>query len=579
MTAGMLCEGVFKSPMYLLRVATQHAFKVCAKAGQGQLPLHVAAYLTERACLSNLASWMNMMYPLYPHIEGVDLPAFVQVTFQLFNEGMNKDYKDQYSCFDFKAEFSEPCEVFNSVLAPCASKQERATMLSDAHRVATAYKQMLKLSTNRSQVDSYYTDLLKQLMLEEFICKSMDCRKLLLSSASRLTELVADMRPTAAVEHRAFWIHSMYLLRKTAQCFEYGFPEADHALQEQISSPPNYRLKALSFAQEVSKAVRLYMPEPEPENVGYNTWHNLVELEQGVLAFLADNRFDSVTQHPLFAGTDILMILDTIYRLGFQLLAFGDDFLGLLHVYNALYQLELPNTEIPILETVCEKFREPTFYANRPLKKFLQNWKYLDNFFNTAQSSRREAKVTMSMRHSSTVKLDCAFLDGFVRTERGQWMYEDSVQGYNKRLKAQDYSFLPKIFNQKNDIGDAVNADTIEHLVGKDAVDTLESSTKKATSFQKLCTSQLTDKAAAETKKRGYSSSVELTLTALEDALVKELSDPFPLISANLMKLWYHCHSLFSKIVAKKRSSMLLRAAPCLKELAEYNEIVAELRQ
>lgn len=207
-------------------------------------------------------------------------------------------------------------------------------------------------------------------------------------------------------------------------------------------------------------------------------------------------------------------------------------------------------------------------------------WKYLDDFFSTAQSSRREAKITMYMRYLSTLELDRALLDGFVHTERGQWMYEDSVQGYNKRFKAEEHSFFHKIFNQKNDIEDAVSPDTIEHLLGRNTMDCLEAPSKKATSSPKLCVARLTEEAAASAEKRGCSSGVELILAALEDALVKEFSDPFPLISANLMKLWYHCHSLFSKIVAQERSSMMLRAAPCPKEvLAECDEIVVELRQ
>ena len=75
-------------------------------------------------------------------------------------------------------------------------------------------------------------------------------------------------------------------------------------------------------------------------------------------------------------------------------------------------------------------------------------------------------------------------------------------------------------------------------------------------------------------------SGVDEVLVGLEDILVKEFAGPFPLISANLLKVWHYCYSMMEKVVAKDYTSVAFYSTPCIRNvLAQCDELRAELAQ
>lgn len=579
-------QPVFESPLYDIQAASRYASMLCARAGRQRVPLHIAAYMTERALISNVTNWMHVVYTMFGY---ENVPADEEASNLMremllqFNKDMSVDFQNRYAAFDPETEFLQPFNVVCSIMSSFEVDQQQATSLHDRPGARVPYKEALPLPAATHESTEYYDMLLRDLLVETYIFHRMEFKKQMGAPAGRMNEFVDHLNPCGSRYFHASFANSLSLLKCTAQSFEYGHKGEQTPPEYGERSPQNCRWKALSFVQEVVKSLGDFMPEPHPRTSGYSTWHNLWRLKRSADAYLRDKRFDSITQHPLFAGTDILMFLDNIYRFGFQFLAYRNGFLGSLHVYNALRQLGVLTDDIPVLHIFCEKFVHAAFHGARPVNRFLKAWKLLDAEHNYARTNRHELKIIMAVEHGRPLPR-CDSSDDNVRTERYQWMHKDSQYGHNIRLKAEDHSFFHKIFNQQNDVEVCISNDTMQHLAAPDLFNAATQLLSKNQPFFKLwCLANYFGKIQAgarqgrETQER---TGIEAAFVALERLLVEEFSGPFPLISANLLKVWYHVHSVMSKMVAKARVDPDYGTGTCLREvLAECDKLAADLRQ
>ena len=58
------------------------------------------------------------------------------------------------------------------------------------------------------------------------------------------------------------------------------------------------------------------------------------------------------------------MVLDTVYTIGVDSLAYYRCFFRVLHIYNALRKIDLISRDIPILEKLLIKTKEAAFYRD-----------------------------------------------------------------------------------------------------------------------------------------------------------------------------------------------------------------------
>lgn len=565
--------------LYSINSSPKTTMLLLSKARQGLVPLHIAAYVAERALVMNWCHWRAVW---------LRVCGRKTLTFE-FEEAVSK-LKEAFQ--DLEAWSSStgsswfPVDLENELLMPykgladfsnapktrqSAGKAPQAEASSMPRKIVQ-YKDILPNVRDTDKFSHYYTQLLLDLASAQASRASAAHTRLSLVYPSRVLDLYIwlDVRPCLPV--KIFWSNSVHFLLRAAQSFDVGFTNEGTAIPPDDLKPAvNCRLNNLALAQEVLRALDRYKTPEDLNATGFSTRENLLELEKRLQGFLKDNRFDRATQHPVVAGSETLLILDLCYQLGMQLLAFRDTFPGSLHVYNALRSLCLID-EIPVLETLCTKFLEAAFYGTRPCKKFFRAWDFVSAHFNCSETNPREMRLVMNNRHLDMFQFDYNENDSppFILSERAQYLYEESRLCYNKRLHARKHSFSHRIFNQQEDLWRAVSDEIIEELCGDRAVYfKINSSTKGR--------NELKDNVIDSIIEEGYTDCTNHMLSNVEEAMLKEFSDPFPLMSANLIRIFHHCYTIVTKAVVKEGRDLMTGPRFCLRDvLRECDEIAVK---
>ncbi|KAL8715671.1 MAG: hypothetical protein Q9225_006330 [Loekoesia sp. 1 TL-2023] len=145
-----------------------------------------------------------------------------------------------------------------------------------------------------------------------------------------------------------------------------------------VDSPPsrsNYRISSLKFAQDVKKEVEVVLKTSWP-----CPCHSCRECElllqlAGFLGLLEAyggiRSFDLYSQNPWVAGTHMLQFLIMATDFGLRLCDLNDYLGVILHLYNALRQLKVIESPVPILERICSVLELTLFSGGgQPTAKF-----------------------------------------------------------------------------------------------------------------------------------------------------------------------------------------------------------------
>lgn len=138
--------------------------------------------------------------------------------------------------------------------------------------------------------------------------------------------------------------------------------------------------------------------------------------------------------------------------------------------------------------------------------------------------------------------------DNFDITERGQMLMKECRLGCNQRLQADSLSTFHRVYNQKNDMNQPFNDDVLAELLEKRG---LKPNWKKQGNLKALFRPEsfsshtFTEYGTAEKVDEG----VEWQLAVIQDALQDEFTQSFPLITANLLKIWSRCDKILTKMV------------------------------
>lgn len=418
--------------------ASNRAHQVCDRAGQGKLPLIIATYMTERVQVWIARCWVGItqkcdtrwlqgrseqktddivpgLKAFQRAISGREEDAGTQKLESVLSgpsENLKLSVTDMQHATPVIAllvgdqavwtDIDEPLELVQSFRRNIHDESQRRQALIPFKR-QTTYERDLPDPRHADDWGHYILHLLQDLEHHEFQKESNEGKqpKLMpqLPQHNRLLLMLSRMmRQNVPAWQLLAFGYSTALLRKFAQCFFFGYDVAvGRTLADGSNvraSNSNYRLKALSFVQEVQQTLKEFGSSATLPITSTRTRANVIVLSFELGEYLRNNRFDLLTQHPLIAGGDMMFVVDFVYSLGIQVLAFRVAFLGVLHVYNAFRQLKIIDHSMPVLDALCETLLSPAFFGKLPKSKFLKLWELLDDPSHTDQISAQEYRNT-----------------------------------------------------------------------------------------------------------------------------------------------------------------------------------------
>lgn len=128
-----------------------------------------------------------------------------------------------------------------------------------------------------------------------------------------------------------------------------------------------------------------------------------------------------------------MFVMDLAYRLGVQFLSYRVTFLGVLHIYNALRQLNVLRDHIVLFEALRKVFLDPAFFGRLPNSNFCRPWELLDDPLHTERISAdeyRNAKGGMDPQPDDLGDMS-EMMNNFEFTHRGQMLMKEG----RKRLQ------------------------------------------------------------------------------------------------------------------------------------------------
>lgn len=526
------------------------AYKSCIEAFEGKVPWLVATYILERANINVRMKWLMMLHDWdvcagTRSQNSTDLELLDDIVREIETLTRTNENHVLHLLPSATVNTTMQLDCLLTVLAALHKDSSFGKALCASKR-SPPYRDLVPRPGDDAGDEFYDIKLLQSLELDDYLHRTSKDPS---GKHNRTLETcrIFSQAPPRGVAMMKSTI--LLFLQRCAKCFEFGSTYGFDPSPASTLEPSNYRLKALAFARQALDTIKQHGPPDIPWIAPPNVYQNLRFLRAKLTYSLKDNRFDLTTQHPAIAGGDILLYMDLLYAAGFNLLAYHRGGTGVLHIYNALRSVNVLDKEIPILEELCKKLEGPLFYGNRPTKKFCRFFRDVDDYDNTFQFSAREYK---SVRPRELLKNPIPAFDDvedqWEMSERGQVQLEQGRLGINQRLQANDFSLFHRVYNQKDDMKNDVDPLILKELVG-DAAPALATFDVPGFNRKHLKSSQ--EIASKLLDERGCLCSSDARLDILEEALVKEFQDPFPLIKVNLVKVWKYCLNFLTRAGAQ----------------------------
>ncbi|KAI8275807.1 hypothetical protein K4K56_001271 [Colletotrichum sp. SAR 10_98] len=146
---------------------------------------------------------------------------------------------------------------------------------------------------------------------------------------------------------------------------------------DDMTNKTNCRIAALKFAQDVksnlAQTLDILQKDAGPEKSRTRQEHEdrLISMIAKMDMFCREKRFDLYYQAPWIAGCHMLEFHTLAMHDGVYVCSVSGHVCARLHMYNALRQVgNKPIKSIPILDFLCEIFRDRLFFGAFPKKKF-----------------------------------------------------------------------------------------------------------------------------------------------------------------------------------------------------------------
>ncbi|GKT66445.1 hypothetical protein ColTof4_03937 [Colletotrichum tofieldiae] len=143
----------------------------------------------------------------------------------------------------------------------------------------------------------------------------------------------------------------------------------------------NCRLIALRFANDVKRAISEAIPVLRQDQccckkpfVDWRVTH-FRELVAGLDDFTSEKRFDLYYQAPWASGCHMVQVLNLAFEEGLLLCCDVGYVPAALHMYNALRNVDAPIKRIPLLEDLCEVFKDRLFLGVLPTRNFSSSFR------------------------------------------------------------------------------------------------------------------------------------------------------------------------------------------------------------
>ncbi|KAJ0275840.1 hypothetical protein Brms1b_003919 [Colletotrichum noveboracense] len=144
-----------------------------------------------------------------------------------------------------------------------------------------------------------------------------------------------------------------------------------------MTNKTNCRIAALKFAQDVksnlAQTLDILQKDAGPEKSRTRQEHEdrLISMIAKMDMFCREKRFDLYYQAPWIAGCHMLEFHTLAMHDGVYVCSVSGHVCATLHMYNALRQVgNKPIKSIPILDFLCEIFKDRLFFGAFPKKKF-----------------------------------------------------------------------------------------------------------------------------------------------------------------------------------------------------------------
>ncbi|KAF2175503.1 hypothetical protein K469DRAFT_765022 [Zopfia rhizophila CBS 207.26] len=160
-------------------------------------------------------------------------------------------------------------------------------------------------------------------------------------------------------------IFAMTLLKETCKSYLY----VDGKL-----NPNNCRIRGLRFAQEAQHDAQALMKLSKVE-LTEETCKKIFALYTTCTVYRSDKRWDLYLQSPWIAGHHMAIIYNLYMEIAIRLCNEAGIIGCVLHMYNAIRQLQLDCPVLPVLEMLCDIFGKQVFIGqNRPTKNLVSIW-------------------------------------------------------------------------------------------------------------------------------------------------------------------------------------------------------------
>lgn len=135
------------------------------------------------------------------------------------------------------------------------------------------------------------------------------------------------------------------------------------------SKQPNGRIMALKFASEVVESITRLFSHPAFNDAQSKLYQHYRLFQRWLDAFRTKKNFNLFSQSPAAAGSQITFVASQSARYGLRLCSYGAYVGYVLHVYNVL-ALFFEDEKIPVLEKICDFFKDSVFLGGRPSQNF-----------------------------------------------------------------------------------------------------------------------------------------------------------------------------------------------------------------
>ncbi|KAJ0331501.1 hypothetical protein COL922a_011819 [Colletotrichum nupharicola] len=211
----------------------------------------------------------------------------------------------------------------------------------------------------------------------------------------------------------------------------YFLTEESVAASDAIIPRSHYRLMSHNLAVDMRKGVNqalgtVNMMAPNCEFAAM--WQRLLlELCDGLTAYISEEKFDTYHTSPWTAGSEMLEMLNVAFDYGFRINSNWAVISATLHLYNAMRRSIADTPRIPIFEELSQTLLSSVFGGNLPERNFCSIFRRIVYDSRVEKTDVPRGKGKAYRLEAGLLQLPC-WMDIQCRLlDRHDWNYNDSI--------------------------------------------------------------------------------------------------------------------------------------------------------